>query len=235
MTVVFLMTGVGKYVKRRFFDESRHTSAPVREFLHSTLATLSSHPDTAVYVVSGMDADSLGRTDLAEIPSIGLSAENGVLLSWSGTPGKGKQGEAVSEAEKFIARPPSTPLVVPTGAEVYSPVENPRQWQLLNHAEQDLVCLTDDINPSQCPTCGVDVVVQDKIATIKAEARRVMEKYRCHIAGSTITEGPFSISWSYRNADPDWGSAQSNFLIKELNKVVADSVMKVRCCVFVVF
>ena len=70
-------------------------------------------------------------------------------------------------------------------------------------------------------------LLQDRLPLVKQESRRVMDKYRCRIAGSYISEGPFSISFNYRNSDPDWAQTQSEFLISELRRVLNESIVKV--------
>jgi hypothetical protein len=69
--------------------------------------------------------------------------------------------------------------------------------------------------------------VQDRLPFVKQEAKRIMYKYRWRVAGSFISEGPFSISFNYRNSDPDWAAAQSGFLIQELRHALNDSIVKV--------
>ena len=78
-----LCAGVGKYVKRRFFDESRAASEVLRTLVHSTIAKLAAHPNTTVYVSSGLDVESFDRTDIAELDDVGLCAENGKARRFS--------------------------------------------------------------------------------------------------------------------------------------------------------
>lgn len=69
--------------------------------------------------------------------------------------------------------------------------------------------------------------MQERMPAVKAEARRIMDKYRTRIAGSYISEGPFSIAWNYRHSDPDWAQSQSNFMVQELKDGLTESFVKV--------
>ena len=233
--------GMGKYIKSAFGDEAQQeANNAATERMISNIAALASHPNTTVYIISGMDAETLGNSAIAAIDAVGLSAENGVLMSWSKAEGKGKPPRSSPDATRYFGRTAAPVSVSATGGTATVPIgsdsalSTSRQWQILNGVEQDLVrvCLvsTEAYNPCLVVLTSCLVVwlcVQAKLREVKEKARRIMERYRSHVAGSRVVEGPFSISWNFRCSDPDWGQAQSEFLLTELHPVVDGTVAKV--------
>jgi trehalose-6-phosphatase len=70
-------------------------------------------------------------------------------------------------------------------------------------------------------------MLQRLLASIKPEARRIMERYRVRIAGSVIRENQLSLTWNYRHSDPEWAHAQSDLLCSELKKAFAEFNIRV--------
>ena len=76
-----IVSGFGQYIKQRFQDEGRASAlSPERLAIISKLAQ---QPNTIVYVLSGIQVKAMSMTDVGTLPDVGLSADNGVALSWS--------------------------------------------------------------------------------------------------------------------------------------------------------
>jgi len=71
--------GMGTYVKHEFIGSTRRRKLPMS--VVSAIGALSADPATELWIVTGLSADVIGNTQLAQLPHLNIAAENGAVVS----------------------------------------------------------------------------------------------------------------------------------------------------------
>jgi hypothetical protein len=124
-------------VKHRFIDEARVPNEAFRMFLEEVLEKLAKLPNTVVYVLSGMDPEQCATSELAALPDIGLSSENGAVISWCTVRGKGRPPSTLSPEMEYhagLVASMDSPCAPTTFANPYG-----RKWHFSTNVAPDLV------------------------------------------------------------------------------------------------